>query len=322
MLKISILAFDNCQLTGLAGFLDLFTLANWEWRRLHPGKKELFCRCEVVTQTGKPVTSFSRLPIEAKRSLDDCQDADLIILPGIMGRLEPLLENKPLCKWLQQQHQRGAKIASACSGAFILAETGLLKGRKATTHWQLADRFRQRYPKVKLEIDRLLIDGRDYFCAGGTSAHFDLALYLLEKFGSPALAAACAKMMLLERRPDQGPYLQFRGDKKHSDQPILKVQRWLDSNYRGKVVVKELAAMSGLNERTFLRRFRKRTGEAPLEYVQRMRIEKAKQLLSAGTEPLEAITKAVGYADVSSFRRLFKQIVGMSPTVYRQRFRR
>lgn len=322
MLKISIPAFDNCQLSGLAGLLDLFTLANWEWRRQQPKKKNLFCRCEVVTENGAAVTSFSRMPVIPKRSLADCQDADLIIVPGVMGRLEPLLENEVLRTWLQQQQQRGAIIASACSGAFLLAEAGLLTGRKATTHWQLADRFRQRYPKVRLEIDRLLIDGDDYLCAGGTSAHLDLALYLLEKFGSRALADACARMMLLEQsRPDQGPYIQFRGDKKHSDRPILQVQKWLDGNYRSKVVVKDLAVMSELNERTFLRRFRKATGESPLEYLQRMRIAKAKQLLTEGSEPLEVITRAVGYADVSSFRRLFKQIVGLSPTVYQQRFR-
>lgn len=321
MLKIALLAYDNCQLSGLAGLLDLFTLANWEWRRLNPHSKETFCRCEVVTSGGEPVTSFCRLPVMPKQALADCGDVNLILLPGIVGRLEPLLEDASVCDWLRCQHRRGAVIASACSGSFLLAETGLLNGRKATTHWQLADRFRQRYPKVQLDIDRLLIDGGDYVCAGGTSAHFDLALLLLEKFGSTALASACARMMLLEQsRTDQGPYLRFRGDKKHSDQAVLNVQKWLDSNYRGTVVIKQLAAMSGLNERTFLRRFKKATGESPLEYVQRMRIEQAKQLLTSTDQSLEQITRSVGYIDVSSFRRLFNQIVGISPTVYRRRF--
>jgi transcriptional regulator GlxA family with amidase domain len=254
-------------------------------------------------------------------SLADCQDADLILLPGMMGRPDLLFEQKQLIVWLKQQAERGAVIASACSGAFLLAETGLLKGREATTHWQLADRFRRRYPKVQLQIDRLLIDGEDYLCAGGTSAHQDLALYLIEKFGSKALAKACARMMLIDNsKRDQAPFVSFRGSKSHGDQSILKVQQWLDKNFRGKVVVKELARMSGLNERTFLRRFRKGTGEAPLEYVQRMRIEQAKQLLAGSEQQLDQITRSVGYEDVSSFRRLFKQIVGMSPTVYRQRF--
>ena len=322
MLKIAVMAYDNCLLSGIAGPLDLFAVANWESRRLQPAVKEPFCRCEIVTAGGDPVTSFNRQMVMAKRSLGECQDADLILIPGMMGRPEKLLEQPELIDWVSQQHRRGAIVASACSGAFLLAEAGILRERPATTHWQLADRFRQRYPQVDLQIDRLLVDGEDYLCAGGTSAHVDLALYLLEKLGSVRLATACARMMLIDRsRREQAPFVRFRARKDHGDASILPVQQWLDRNYRHKVVVKTLAAMASLNERTFLRRFRKATGEAPLEYLQRLRIEKAKQLLAGSTETLELITRSVGYEDVSSFRRLFKQIVGISPTIYRQRFK-
>lgn len=321
MLKIVMLAYDNCLLSGIAGPLDLFTLANWEARRLNLQEKPPFCRCEVVTAGGGPVTSFSRLPVMPKRSLHDCQDPDLVLIPGMMGRPEQLLEQTVLIDWIRQQHQRGALIASACSGAFLLAEAGILQGRPATTHWQLSERFRQRYPDVDLQIDRLLIDGGDYLCAGGTSAHLDLALYLLEKLGSAQLATACARVMLIDRsRRHQAPFMQFRGRKNHGDGQILQTQQWLDRNYRNKISVRDLAERSGLNERTFLRRFRKATGEAPLEYLQRMRIETAKQLLSGKQHNLDLITRYVGYEDVSSFRRLFKEVVGVSPAVYRQRF--
>jgi len=321
VLKISLLAYDNCLLSGIASQLDLFTIANWEYRSQHPQLKEPFCRHEIVTADGAPVTSFNRMPVMPKRALSECRDTDLILLPGIMGRPDPLLAQQVLIDWLRQRARSGAVIASACSGAFLLAETGLLDGHSATTHWQLAERFRQRYPKVDLQIDRLLVDGEHYLCAGGTSAHQDLALYLIEKFASASLAKSCAQMMLIDNsRRDQAPFVNFRGRKNHGDTPILKVQQWLDNNYCGNVVIKDLAGSSGLNERTFLRRFRKATGETPLEYVQRMRIELAKQLLAATHQQLEQITRTVGYSDVSSFRRLFKQIVGLSPTVYRQRF--
>lgn len=322
MLKIAVMAYDNCLLSGIAGPLDLFTVANWEYRRLQPEVKEPFCRCEVVTAEGDPVTSFNRLPVLPKRSLSECQDADLILIPGMMGRPEKLLEQQRSIDWVRQQHQRGAIVASACSGAFLLAESGILQDRPVTTHWQLADRFRQRYPQIDLQIDRLLIDGEDYLCAGGTSAHLDLALYLLEKLGSAPLATACARVMLIDHsRREQAPFVRFRARKDHGDKPILTVQRWLDQNYQHKVLVKKLAGMAELNERTFLRRFRKAAGEAPLEYLQRLRIEKAKQRLGSSSQTLEYITHSVGYEDVSSFRRLFKQIVGLSPTVYRQRFK-
>lgn len=321
MLNIAVLAYDNCLQSGISGMLDLFTLANWEQKRLSPDSKALFCRTEVVTIDGESVTSFNRQQVVANRRLADCKDIDLLIVPGVMGRPDRLLEQTELIEWIAKQHQNGTVVASACSGAFLLAEAGVLNGRQATTHWQLADRFRQRFPKIDLQIDRLVIDGIDYLCAGGTGAHIDLALHLIEKYGSKSLANVCARMMLIDgNRREQAPFVRFKGCKDHIDEPILKVQQWLDRYYREKVSVRVMAKRSGLNERTFLRRFRKATGEAPLEYLQKMRIEKAKQLLTGTDHPLEKITSAVGYVDLSSFRRLFHQVVGISPTSYRQRF--
>ncbi len=321
MLNIAVMAYDNCLQSGISGMLDLFTLANWEQKRLSPESKSLFCHTEVVTLDGEPVTSFNRQQVVANQRLADCKDIDLLIVPGVMGRPDRLLEQTELTEWIAEQHQNGTVVASACSGAFLLAEAGILNGRQATTHWQLADRFRQRFPKINLQIDRLIIDGVDYLCAGGTGAHIDLALHLIEKYGSKSLANVCARMMLIDgNRRDQAPFVRFKGYKDHIDEPILKVQQWLDRYYREKVSVRVMAKRSGLNERTFLRRFRKATGEAPLEYLQKMRIEKAKQLLTGTEQPLEKITSAVGYVDLSSFRRLFHQVVGISPTSYRQRF--
>ncbi len=321
MLNITVLAYDNCLQSGIAGMLDLFTLANWEQKRLFPDSNSLFCHTEVITVDGEAVTSFNRQQVMANRSMADCQDIDLLIVPGVMGRPDRLLEQTELVEWIGVQHQNGTVVASACSGAFLLAEAGILKGRQATTHWQLADRFRQRFPKIDLQIDRLIIDGVDYLCAGGTGAHIDLALHLIEKYGSKDLANVCARMMLIDgNRREQAPFVKFKGSREHIDEPILKVQQWLDRYYREKVSVRVMAKRSGLNERTFLRRFRKATGEAPLEYLQKMRIEKAKQLLIETDQSLESITSMVGYVDLSSFRRLFRQIVGISPTNYQQRF--
>ena len=321
MLNIAVLAYDNCLQSGIAGMLDLFTLANWEQKRLSPGTGSLFCHTEVVTLEGVAVASFNRQLVAANRSVADCQDIDLLIVPGVMGRPDHMLEQTELVTWIGAQHQRGTVVASACSGAFLLAEAGILQGRQATTHWQLGDRFRQRFPKVDLQVDRLIIDGIDYLCAGGTGAHMDLALHLIEKYGSKSLAKTCARMMLMDgNRREQAPFVKFKGSRDHIDAPIHKVQQWLDHYYREKISVRGMAKRSGLNERTFLRRFKKATGEAPLEYLQKMRIEKAKQLLTGSDQTLEAITAAVGYVDLSSFRRLFRQIVGISPTAYQQRF--
>ena len=321
MLNIAVLAYDNCLQSGIAGMLDLFTLANWEQKRLSQGSGSLFCHTEVVTLDGVAVASFNRQPVVANCSVADCHDIDLLIVPGMMGRPDRLLEQTELVAWIGEQHRNGTVVASACSGAFLLAEAGILKGRQATTHWQLGERFRQRFPKVELRIDQLIVDGVDYLCAGGTGAHIDLALHLIEKYGSKSLSRTCARMMLIDgSRRDQAPFIKFKGSREHIDDPIHKVQQWLDHVYREKISVRAMAKHSGLNERTFLRRFRKATGEAPLEYLQKMRIEKAKQLLVGSDQTLEEITTAVGYVDLSSFRRLFQQVVGISPTTYRQRF--
>ena len=321
MLNITMLAYDNCLQSGIAGMLDLFTLANWEQKRLSSAGGKLFCHTEVVTLDGEPVSSFNRQLVMANGSIADCHDIDLLIVPGVMGRPDPLLEQTELVEWIGQQHQNGTVVASACSGAFLLAEAGILQGRKATTHWQLRERFRQRFPKVDLQIDQLIIDGVDYLCAGGTGAHIDLALHLIEKYGSKSLAKTCARMMLIDgKRREQAPFIKFKGSREHIDDPIHRVQQWLDRYYREKISVRVMAKRSGLNERTFLRRFKRATGEAPLEYLQKMRIEKAKQLLTTTNQSLETITTAVGYVDLSSFRRLFRQIVGLSPTAYRKKF--
>ncbi len=321
MLNIAILAFDNCLLSSIAGPLDLFTVANWEIKKRNKTDFQPFCRWEVLTVDGGPVVCFSQEPLVPHRSIGNCRLPDLIILPSVLGNIESLRQEKEAIAWLKAQHARGAIIASICAGAFLAAEAGILTGREATTHWQLADRFHQNYPKVKLQADRLLIDGGDYLCAGGTSAHQDLAIYLLEKFGSAELADACARMMLIDRgRREQAPYIRFRRQKTHGDEKIVAVQRHLEQNLTKRTTVVEMAQLAGMVERTFLRRFKKATGDTPLEYLQRLRIEAAKRLFERGEIRIDLITRAVGYADTSSFRRLFKQIVGVSPTVYRRRF--
>jgi len=320
MLNIAILAFDNCLQSSIAGPLDLFTVANWEKKR-DKGDPSPFCRWQVLTVDGGPVVCFSQDPLVPHCSIAACRQPDLIILPSVLGNIEALRREKEVIAWLKAQHARGTIIASICAGAFLSAEAGILNGREATTHWQLADRFHQTYPKVRLQSDKILIDGEDYICAAGTSAHQDLAIYLLEKFGSAALADSCARMMLIDRgRRHQAPYIRFRRQKTHGDEAIVLVQRYLEQHLTERTSVVSMARMAKMVERTFLRRFKKATGDSPLEYLQRLRVEAAKRLLERGETRIDLITTAVGYEDASSFRRLFKQIAGVSPTVYRRRF--
>lgn len=321
MLKIALLVYDNCLQSGVAGILDLLTLANWQLKLQEPERSTPFCRTRVISCDGAAVTSFNRQPVVPAAAIDHSDEFDLLLVPGIMGRPEAIMEQPETAAWIGRQHARGTVVGSACSGAFLLARAGIVGTRPVTTHWQLADRFRRHFPKAELRVEEILIDGGDYLSAGGTGAHFDLALYLIEKYASRDLARACARMMLFdERRRDQAPYVRFQGYRGHGDEAILRIQQWLDRYYREAVSVRVMARRAGLHERTFLRRFRKATGEAPLEYLQKLRIEEAKRLLRSSDTDLAAITGEVGYQDLSSFRRLFAQHVGMSPTVYRRRF--
>jgi transcriptional regulator GlxA family with amidase domain len=321
MLNIAILAFDNCLLSSIAGPLDLFTVANWDHKKRNKTGTEPFCQWEVLTVDGGPVICFSQEPLVPHRSIRDCRTPDLIILPSVLGNIESLRQEKEAIAWIKAQHKGGAIVASICAGAFLAAEAGILNGREATTHWQLADRFRQTFRKVKLQVDQILIDGDDYLCAAGTSAHQDLSIYILEKYGSAELADVCARMMLIDRgRRNQAPYIRFRRQKNHGDEKIAEIQRYLEKNLTRRTSVVRMAEMAQMVERTFLRRFKKATGDTPLEYMQRLRIEAAKRLFENGETRIDLITKAVGYEDTSSFRRLFKQIVGVSPTVYRRRY--
>lgn len=223
--------------------------------------------------------------------------------------------------WLARQGRKGACLCSVCAGAFLLAQTGLLKGRKATTHWNLADSFATRFPDILLKRERMLIDEGDCITAGGVSAYMDLSLYLTARFGSPELAASLSKLLLIDpSRHLQSPYRTCSFIKNHGDTAILAVQKWLEENYAKPTTIHELADKAGLGERTFMRRFKKATGDTPLEYLQQLRIEGARKLLETTSETVEGITFKSGYEDISSFRKLFKNQTGLSPSAYRQKF--
>jgi len=213
------------------------------------------------------------------------------------------------------------QAAAVCAGAFLLAQTGLLKGRKATTHWNLADSFAKRFPDIVLKREKMLIDEDDYITAGGVTAYMDLSLYLTARFGSPELAASLSKLLLIDpSRHLQSPYQTCSFIKNHGNTAILAVQKWLEGNYTKPIIIHDLADKVGLGKRTFMRKFKKATGDTPLEYLQHLRIEGARKLLETTSETVEGITFKSGYEDISSFRKLFKNQTGLSPSAYRKKF--
>lgn len=321
MKNIVIMAFENCFQSSVTGPLDILTVASVEWNRLVLDNSTNLFNLKIITDDGLPVTCSNGMKIDPHMKKDDCDNLDIIIIPVIYGNFEYILTNENLIDWLVDQNKKGAIICAVCAGVFLLAETGLLDRKKATTHWQLADNFQNRYPHVLLKKERMIVDEGDVITAGGVTSYMDLSIYLAGRFGSFELASSVSKLLLIDpSRNLQTPYTMFNFNSAHGDGNILKTQQWMEDNITTVITVSDLAKKANLGERTFARRFKKATGDTPLEYLQHLRIGKARTFLETTEDPIDTITYATGYGDLSSFRRLFKKITGLSPSSYRKRF--
>lgn len=319
-MHIALLAVEKCLYSCITGMRDMFVVAG---ARGSGGHETPSFDVTVRTAHGRPVQAFGGFPLAPDGSLNDktLPIPDVLILPAILDDLDALCTDAPLLNAIRHLHHSGTLMASVCAGSFLLGAAGILDRREATTHWNLAEDFRNRFPKVKLRAERMLVDGGDYICAGGVTAYLDLALYLVSRFRSTDEAASLARLMLIDpHRETQTPYCMAGFRKNHGDRAILPVQEWLEEHYAEPLTVTALASRASLGERTFLRRFRAATGETPVGYLQRLRMEAARRLLESTTMNVEEITVAVGYADSASFRRLFRSVTGMPPAAYRERF--
>lgn len=283
---------------------------------------------EIVADRAGPIEASSGLSVTAHRAVEDVEETDVVIVPSmaLRGEGEWVPGRYPrIVAWIRAMHERGATICSACTGAMLTAETGLLDGCDATVHWVAENDFRRRHPEVQLRPNETLVisgaDGR-LVSSGAATAWHDLALYLIARHVGPATAQSVARFQLLDwHRDGQAPFHVFQPRMDHGDATILAVQRWLAENHAVANPVEEMTRRSELAPRTFKRRFKALTGLTPIAYVQRIRIEQAKQRLETTEMPIEEVAWAVGYEDPASFRRLFKRTTGLTPGEYRQRFR-
>lgn len=322
MINIGILALENCMQSSVSGPFDIFSVASLEWKRLFPEETTDLFNLNIITDDGLPVTCFNGMKLVPQTGKAVCGSLDIVFIPVVYGNFDPVLANRELICWLCDQSKKGTVVCAVCAGVFLAAETGLLDQKQATTHWHLADAFQKRYPNVILKPEKMIVDAGDFITAGGVTAYMDLALYLIGRFGSFELASSVSKALLIDpSRRLQTPYTKFDFNIAHGDENILKTQHWMETHCTEVISVPSLARTVGLGERTFARRFKKATGDTPLEYLQHLRIGKARTLLETTVESIDAITWAVGYEDVSSFRRLFKKTTGLSPTAYRKKFR-
>ena len=262
--------------------------------------------------------------VQPHRQLAEASGYDLAIVPGFTCEVGPMLSgNKPLIAWLKEQYEQyGTELASLCSGAFFIAATGLAEGKKCTTHWAYAREFRARFPGVNLLSDLIVTDDRGIYASGGAYSSLNLVLYLLEKFSGKSVAIWAAKAFQVDlHRRSQKPFVIFTNQNAHLDEAITRVQEYIEQHYAQNLSVGELASRFAFSRRNFLRRFKEATGNTPIEYLQRVRIEAAKRNLETSFGGIGEALSAAGYSDAKTFRRLFKKYTGFSPMEYRNRYR-
>lgn len=303
------------------------------------GPHKVFCQVnELLAGMGQPPAfqvelvgltrhkTFTRGPftLRADRLLDEDFQTDLIIIPAPNGDLpEAVALNQEFLPWIVRQHQGGAEVASLCLGAFILAATGLVDGKKCATHWLAAQQFAAMYPAVKLVPEQVITDQQGLYSSGGAHSYLNLVLYLIEKHVSRDLAVCCAKVFQIDfGRSSQPPFVIFQGQKDHDDESLKKAQEFIEKNFVSKLSIAELAALCYLSRRNFERRFKKATGNTVAEYEQRVKIEAAKMSLESSQEKVNEVMYSVGYSDTKAFRTLFKRITGVSPVAYRDKYSR
>lgn len=318
MRKITILTPHRFMLSSLAIPLDTFKGAGMYWNILNDRAPEPLFDVKTVSVDGNPVQTYDGLELKPDASIAEVDDSDTILIPP--SDASEVLEPETV-SWLREAHAKGADIASICLGAFLLAKTGLLNGKNATTHWGYANRFRKEFPKVRLKQGEIITDEGNLLCSGGANAGGDLALYLIARYQGKEVADQTARVMVMDGdRRSQSPYLMYRFDKNHGDKPILTTQIWLEEHFSENVTVSLLADKVGMSRRTFERRFKQATGESPRRYIQRIRVEKAKRLLQEGSMTFDEITYVVGYEDSSTFSRVFKENAGLSPLGYKRKY--
>lgn len=312
--EIGLVLYPGCQTAMVHGMTDLLDIAgHFSAKRGGPGLRVSHWRPGEDGCLGRVFDSHPGLgrPMEPA----------VLVVPGRLTGPMEMEEATPYARWLLDRHAHGTTLAANCGGVFALAATGLLSGRPATTHWLFADAFRERFPDVRLDPDKMVIEDGDIITAGGLMAWTDLGLRLVDRLlGSTVMAETGSFMLIDSAGREQRHYSRFAPRLTHGDEAILKVQHWLQAREAKAISVGEMAKVVAMEERTFQRRFKAATGMKPIEYAQHLRVGKARELLEFTRRSIEQISWAVGYEDVAAFRKLFHRLVGLSPGDYRHRF--
>lgn len=322
MINITVLFLNEMFPSTAVGPMEVFRHAGSLWNLLTGKEQDPSFRVTTASVDGQAVLCDGAIHIKPMVAIKDIRKTDLIFIPTTGLSIDDVVErNAPVVPWLKRWHKRGAAIASVCSGVGLVAAAGMLDGKRATTHWGLAERFRKKYPLVKWMPELMVTEDHGFYCGGGVHAALDLSLYLVEKFCGHDVALETAKALLIETpRAWQAGFAVVPLKTDHSDEAISVAQDWLHDNFHRPFPLDAPARRAGMSLRNFVRRFKQATGDSPLIYLQKLRVAAAKRLLENNHRTVQEIGDAVGYQDVAFFRVLFHRHTGVSPSAYRERF--
>jgi transcriptional regulator GlxA family with amidase domain len=310
---------EGNNLSSIVGAYKIFTRANAYWKEIN--RKELF-KIELAGISKKVEFYEGLFTVKPHTDISAITKTNLIIIPSLNHNYQKAVKgNKLLIDWIEKQYKDGAEIASICTGAFMLASSGLLDGKSCSTHWAAADNFRSMFPKVNLQTDKLITDENGIYTNGGAYSFLNLMIYLVEKYYDRQTAIFCSKVFQIEMdRNSQSAFTIFTGQKLHGDEMIQHAQAYIESKLHEKISVEHLSSRFAVGRRNFDRRFIKATGNTPVEYSQRVKIESAKKALETSRKTINEVMYEVGYSDVKAFREVFRKITGMSPLEYRVKY--
>nr|WP_290941335.1 helix-turn-helix domain-containing protein [Haliscomenobacter sp.] len=285
------------------------------------GKAPLF-EVQLVGQNKEVRLHDGVFSVHADKVLEEVKRTDLVVIPALFGDMKQAVEkNQTIIPWIVQQHQQGAEVASLCVGAFLLASTGLLDGKKCSTHWAFYNEFRETFPQVEVADGSIITDEHGLYSSGGANSYWNLLLYLLEKYTDRDTAILAAKYFAIDiDRTNQSAFAMFKGQRDHKDKEIKQTQDFIEANYQDKISVDQLADSVAVSRRSFERRFKQATGNTVVEYFQRVKIEAAKRSFESSRKNINEVMYAVGYTDTKAFRTVFKKLTGLTPIEYRNKY--
>lgn len=319
MKHVSILVPESAVLAAIDDPRHIFSAVN---SFALANKKSAFFDIKFVGLKKEVRLHNSAFSVHADLLVDEVKKTDLIFIPAFYGKTEEFLEtNERFIPWISDQYEKGAEVVSLCVGAFMLAKTGLLAGKKCSTHWQAAEEFRTMFPEIDLQTDKIITEEDGIYTSGGATSYFNLLIYLVEKFTDRETAIKIAKIFAIDiKRENQSQFIMFKGQSNHADEKIRKAQKFIETHFYERITTDELSSKFAVSRRNFERRFKIATNNTVNEYVRRVKIEAAKKSFETTRKNVTEVMFDVGYSDTKAFRGIFKKITGMTPLDYRNKY--